>query len=271
MAPGKRRRTGRWITVGAALALVSTVLVVLVVKGFDRPSVAGGPPCQATVDGQTYGLDLDQAANATTIAAVGKRDGLPDHAVTVALATALQESGLRNLSYGDRDSLGLFQQRPSQGWGTAEQVSTPSYAAAAFYGKLKQVPGWQALDVTEAAQQVQRSASPSAYARWEDESRVLARALTGEVPGAFACRVSRPKPSVPSAQLAGALTAEVGPSATAAAPTPAQGWTTASWAVGHAADLHVSSVTFGGRRWTARTGTWSPAEGAPADGPVEIA
>ena len=84
----------------------------------------------------TYTLDIDQAANSTTIAAVGKRLGLPDHAVTVALAAALQESRLHNLPYGDRDSLGLFQQRPSQGWGTATEILTPSYAAAAFFRAL---------------------------------------------------------------------------------------------------------------------------------------
>lgn len=270
MAAAGRRRTGRWVTLGVALLAVAALLVVHLVQGLERTAVASGPPCQATVGDQTFTLELDQAANATTIAAVGKRDGLPDHAVTIALATAMQESGLRNLSYGDRDSLGLFQQRPSQGWGTPEQVTTPTYAAAAFYEKLEKVPGWQTLDVTEAAQQVQRSAAPTAYARWEPQSRVLAQALTGEVPGSFSCRVSLPRTSVPSAQLAKAMSAEIGPVAQASAPTPAQGWTTAMWLIGHAEEHHVSSVTFAGQRWTARSGAWAPAEGAATDGPVEI-
>ena len=258
------------MTVGVVGAVAAVLLVIVVVKALDRTPVASGPPCQATVSGETFTLELDQAANATTIAAVGKRDGLPDHAVTIALATAMQESGLRNLPYGDRDSLGLFQQRPSQGWGTAAQVSPPTYAAAAFYQKLEAVPGWQTLDVTEAAQKVQRSAAPEAYARWEAQSRVLAQALTGEVPGAFSCRVSLPKASVPSAQLAQAMSAEIGPAADADTPTPAQGWTTATWLVGHADEHHVSTVTFGGRRWTARSGAWAPVAGTPADGPVVI-
>src|ERR1700733_2335693 len=84
-------------------------------------------PCQATASGTTYGFGLAQAQNATTIAAVGKRMGLPDHAVTIALATALQESDLLNLSGGDRDSLGLFQQRPSEGWGSPSELMSPRY------------------------------------------------------------------------------------------------------------------------------------------------
>ena len=101
--------------------------------------------------GRSYALDLAQAANAATIAAVGKRDGIEDHGVTVALAAALQESKLHNVAAGDRDSVGLFQQRPSQGWGTAEQISDPRYAARRFYSALLKIKGWDALRVTEAA------------------------------------------------------------------------------------------------------------------------
>jgi len=109
---------------------------------------------------------------------VGKRLGLADHAVSVALATALQESKLRNLNYGDRDSLGLFQQRPSQGWGPPAKILVPRLAAAAFSTRLRSVPGWQTLPVADAAQAVQHSASAAAYAPWETEARLLARTLT---------------------------------------------------------------------------------------------
>ena len=126
-----------------------------------------------------YTLDVEQAASATTIAAVGKRLGLPDHAVTVALAAALQESQLRNLAYGDRDSLGLFQQRPSQGWGTATEILTPSYAAAAFFRALQRIPSWETLPITDAAQKVQLSGAPTAYAKWETEARTLADRADG--------------------------------------------------------------------------------------------
>ncbi len=159
-----------------------------------RPEAAS---CRVTIDSASYKLDPEQATNATTITAVAKRLGLPDHAVTVGLAAALQESHLHNLDHGDRDSLGLFQQRPSQGWGTEAQVTDPVYAAAAFFTHLSQVEGWETLSVTAAVQAVQRSGAPDAYARWEAEARVLARATTGEVPAAFTCRTELPsRPSV---------------------------------------------------------------------------
>ena len=205
----------------------------------------------------TVVLALDQAANAVTIAAVGKRLGMPNHAVTVALATALQESGLRNLSYGDRDSLGLFQQRPSQGWGSPRTVKTPRLAAASFYRHLATIPRWQALPVTVAAQRVQHSAAPEAYAQWETPARQLAGALTGEQPGGFACSF-RPvaHPGAGSALPMDAVR-ELGPGGLARAATPAQQWTAASWLVGRASSYGVSRVRVAGRSWTAGTGTWT--------------
>src|SRR5258708_24136433 len=167
------RRIGAGVV---ALALIATAVVVTLAL---RRHTAIVPSCQASAAGSTYTLDIDQAANSTTIAAVGKRLGLPDHAVTIALAAALQESKLRNLNYGDRDSLGLFQQRPSQGWGTSAQIMTPSYAAGAFFHALTKVKDWQTLAITDAAQEVQRSGAPTAYASWEPEARTLAIALTG--------------------------------------------------------------------------------------------
>ena len=117
----RRRPRFRALVALVALGVVSAVAVRLVTAGKE---VAAG--CQAGAGSVSYRLDLEQAANATTVAAVGKRLGLPDHAVTIALAAALQESKLRNLSHGDLDSLGIFQQRPSQGWGTASQVMVPA-------------------------------------------------------------------------------------------------------------------------------------------------
>ena len=210
--------------------------------------------------------------NATTIAAVGKRLGLADHAVTVALAAALQESRLRNLAYGDLDSLGLFQQRPSQGWGTPAQIRTPSYAAGAFFARLARVPGWQDMAVAEAAQAVQHSAAPAAYARWEAQARVMAAALTGEVPAAFTCRVpvGRAAPADPLA-MGRELDREFGP-VDLAAPLPApRGWTVASWIIGHAGQFAVSSVRFGGSRWTAAGGVWAPDPSAGTVVVVDVA
>ena len=171
------------------------VLVVLVVAGAGvaafvvlRDSRPAGPPCTVTVDGHSYGLDREQVANAQTISQKATDRGLPHHAVTVALAAAFQESTLHNLTHGDRDSVGLFQQRPSQGWGTPAQLLDTSYASEAFLRALSQVPGWAAMPVAEAAQSVQHSAAPGAYAKWETEARSLARAVTGEVSGALKCR-----------------------------------------------------------------------------------
>ncbi|WP_420843997.1 M23 family metallopeptidase [Lentzea albidocapillata] len=123
------------------------------------------------------GYDSDQMANAATIVAVGKQMIVPTRGWVIAIATAMQESGLRNLGYGDRDSLGLFQQRPSQGWGTPAQIMNPTYSATQFYKHLLAVPGWQAMSLTNAAQTVQRSGFPNAYARHEHAARIIVAAV----------------------------------------------------------------------------------------------
>ncbi|UWM47679.1 C40 family peptidase [Streptomyces carpaticus] len=120
---------------------------------------------------------IEQIPNAITIQATGEAMGIPPRGQAIALATAMQESSLRNISYGDRDSLGLFQQRPSQGWGSAEQIMDPVYAATRFYQGLQEIPGWEEMPLTEAAQAVQRSAYPDAYARWEVLAVALQRAI----------------------------------------------------------------------------------------------
>ena len=137
-------------------------------------AAGGSAPAGLSVDG--VALDAEQLANAAVIAATGRQLGIGEHGVVVALATAAQESRLRNLDYGDADSVGLFQQRPSQGWGQVSELMRPDYAATKFYEALARVPGWEQLPVTEAAQAVQRSAFPTAYARWE----TLAAALAGQ-------------------------------------------------------------------------------------------
>lgn len=125
------------------------------------------------------GLDdpAEQLPNAKTIQATGVAMNIPVRGQVVALATALQESGLRNLTYGDRDSLGLFQQRPSQGWGTANEILDPVYASTKFYEALEKVSGWQSLSITQAAQAVQRSGFRDAYAKWEPLASALQQAI----------------------------------------------------------------------------------------------
>lgn len=138
-----------------------------------------GTHTQAKVtDRLPSGVSPEQGANAKAIAQVAAERHLPDKAVTVALATALQESGLRNIDYGDRDSVGLFQQRPSAGWGSVDQILDPHYAAGQFLDRLAQLPGWQEMKETEAAQTVQQSAFPDAYQKWVPLATDLTHQIT---------------------------------------------------------------------------------------------
>jgi hypothetical protein len=143
-------------------------------------------PIGITAAQQRFVPAPEQIANARTIVDVGKSLGLPPRAWVIAIGTALQESNLRNLGYlGDRndhDSLGLFQQRPSAGWGTPDQVTDPTYAATAFYNRLKKVRDWPSLPLTVAAQKVQISAYPYHYAKHESEAGDIVRALYNEGP-----------------------------------------------------------------------------------------
>jgi len=133
----------------------------------------GGNSSSAGVAG--YGPD--QLANAAVIAAVGKQLNVPEEGQVAALAAAMQESSLTNLDHGDRDSLGLFQQRPSQGWGTPAQIMNPTHAATQFYQHLLAVPGWQQMSVNDAAQAVQRSGTPAAYGPHEQAARNVLTAV----------------------------------------------------------------------------------------------
>jgi hypothetical protein len=230
--------------------------------------------CKVTAGG-TLSLDPDQMANAATIAAVGITRKVPERAVVIALATAQQESKLRNLPDGDRDSIGLFQQRPSQGWGSQKQIADPRYAAGKFYSALLRVEGWEKMPLATAAQRVQRSAYGNAYARWEDEAQILATALLGDESGAVACAIDE-QPGKWGDDAAQALAKTValdwgrvdtkgtsGPSGIELpVVAPRTGWQYAHWLVAHAADQGIKSVSFGGQRWTAKTGVWRKASGA---------
>src|SRR4051812_3971292 len=206
------------------------------------------PACRVGNGPEALLLDTEQAANATTIAAVAARMKLPNHAVTVAIATALQESKLHNLPYGDRDSLGLFQQRPSQGWGAPAQLLTPSYAAGAFYRHLRKVDRWERLPVAEAAQNVQHSFDGSGYAAWVEEARAIARSLTGESTGEFSCRFADGAQRAPR-RLTSLASRELGAGALGRSRDVAHDWVVAQWLVGHAYQLGIRQVTVRGQRW----------------------
>jgi len=129
------------------------------------------------------GWDAEQVSHVGTIITVGNSKGVPPWGWVVAVATAMQESGLRNPPAGDRDSIGLFQQRPSQGWGTPEQLTDPAYQAGKFFDKLLTVEGWQQMPLTDAAQAVQRSAYPDAYQKWTGDATRLVSAAVGAALG----------------------------------------------------------------------------------------
>ncbi|WP_199827380.1 heavy metal transporter [Streptomyces xylophagus] len=185
----KKRRRGRLFRFSAAFVVLLAVAGYLVVQYVTGGR--GGPGCKVVSgkdDGQEYEFSQEQAMNAATIAAVGTGRGMPERAVTIALATALQESQLVNIQHGDLDSLGLFQQRPSQGWGTRKQILDPTYAAGVFYEHLAKVNDYQKLPLTVAAQRVQRSGYPEAYAKHEPDAALLSAALTGQAAATLTCQ-----------------------------------------------------------------------------------
>ncbi|MCL2454057.1 MAG: hypothetical protein FWD18_01955 [Micrococcales bacterium] len=241
--------------------------------------------CRSDVDGVPWTLQLDQADNAALVVGTTLRRELPARAATIGLATALQESKLRNIDYGDRDSLGMFQQRPSQGWGTPEQIMDPVYSTGLFYDHLVRVPGWQDLPITEAAQAVQRSAFPDAYGRHEGRSRAWASGLTGHSPAAVTCTLRAPSGTGTADGVRARLLRDLGD---LPVDTPAPGvvvvdarplgppdqadrmaWAVAQWAVVVAHSQHLTEVQVGDHRWT-RTGTWESAEDPPAPGTVRL-
>jgi hypothetical protein len=251
-------RIPRWGLFLLVAILITSTTVWLVLANRKPPPPACTVP--AAEGSGRYSLSPEQTQNAATIAAVGLQLGMPDHAVTVALATAMQESKLVNLIGGDRDSAGLFQQRPSQGWGTYAQVTDPIHAAESFYQRLRAQPGWTELGVAQAAQLVQRSAAPDAYAQWESEARALATALTGETGGSLTCHDLVLGP--PKTDLAGTAAAELGTSTLSGAHDPARGWAISSWLVANAVRFGVDQVSFAGQTWTAQHGSWA-ATGPP--------
>lgn len=246
----------RWVLVFALIA--SAVLVTSVLH--DRSPVRS-EYCTIKVGNLESQIDLEQAQWSSLMAAIGIRRGLPPRATTIAIATAFQESKVHNLDYGDLDSLGLFQQRPSQGWGTATQILEPIYSIGKFYDALVKIKGYASMEITVAAQKVQRSAYAGAYAQHEDYARALASALTGYSPARFSCQVTdRGKGSIASidkdVQSAfGRLDSYRGkdrvsfPMHGTKANKRARGWALAHYLVANAAHLKIAGITFDGHAW----------------------
>lgn len=241
------------------------------------------PGCQVGSGTHAVALDTQQASIAATIAGVAADEKLPARAVTVAYATAMQESKLHNLDYGDRDSVGVFQQRPSEGWGTAAELQDPVYATGAFFRALVKVPDWSTIPVDQAAQAVQHSADGSAYSQYNLMANAMTSAFTGQWARSVYCWPG-PGPA-PARNLAGAETAlghsfgspaadhavtAIATSGPAKSPAvavrvqPRHAWAVASWLVTHAQEYGVSEVRYDGYQWTASDGSrgWRPATGS---------
>jgi hypothetical protein len=249
------------LTVGGYIALRHSVPVL-------EPS-----SCAAASTGAPISLDVGQAGIAATIAAVAQRRELPARAVTIAFATALQESKLTDLHSGDLDSVGVFQQRPSEGWGPARQLENPIYASSRFFAALVKVPGYQSMPVYRAAQAVQRSADGYAYNQYASVAGHMSKAFTGALPHAVWCWYTGPvgKPRLAGADKA--LAQAFGPLhvwqygdpyLAVQVQRPAEGWTVAAWLVSHAGQYGIQHVTYQGYQWLTGHGTsgWTPVKAA---------
>jgi hypothetical protein len=262
-----------------AVALASAAVLLLGVGAYvayrhTRPYLHG-TGCRA----DAAELDLEQAGNAATIAIVAAGEKLPERALVIAYATALQESHIRNLEGGDRDSVGVFQQRPSQGWGARERLMDPVYASHRFFAALAKVKDYRHRAVAEVAQRVQRSADGSAYAQHVTMAQTLTVAYTGRRPMAVHCwfmpgRSTGERRTAALRELrrdfgAGAPTVEDGrddvDDAAVAVSSPRQGWMVASWAVSHAQEYGLREIRYAGRHWTAGHGYagWTRDKKAP--------
>ncbi len=256
------------------LTLVAALCATALLAGcLKAPTVV--PPrqrCVATVNDTKAELDLEQARNAAIIAGVATQRGLSPRAVSIALATAFQESDIRNIDYGDRDSIGLFQQRPSQGWGTVAQIMDPFYSTGKFYDALVKVKGWETGDINDVAQAVQRSGVPDGYRKHVDRAKILASALSGETPMSFTCLVREP-PAGDLGTYQSMLTRAYGKAATVTAvpetppvvtvttATDAAAWSVAAFSQAWSSGAGVLTVESNGYVWSVKSdvlATWAP-------------
>jgi hypothetical protein len=246
-------------------AVITVVLVVAVAAGAVVGiralfAVAKHTLAYSYCDIGPYELDPSQASVAAQM--VGEvtryRPALPDRAAVLAIAAALQESKLTNLSGGDRDSVGVLQQRPSQGWGNppgdAASLMNVTEATREFLNHLRKIDGWESMDLSEAVQAVQISADGSLYGQHEDEARALASALQGDVPAGITCTIEKPTKVATATEVAAAVKAQLPVNTPTTAGTtitvPGAHWQTAAWFVANADRYGLDSVSYGGKTWT---------------------
>ncbi|PZS13748.1 MAG: hypothetical protein DLM57_15885 [Pseudonocardiales bacterium] len=253
--------------------LIAAVVIAVAVGGTFavRAALKTNPFSASGCTVGDYSLDTSQAAVASTMVGVIARRGLPERAAVLVLAAALQESKLRNLASGDgdRDSVGVLQQRPSQGWGTATQLNDLRFATGAFLDALlAKVPDWRHTDLAVAIQKVQISADGNAYAQHEGEAQALAHALMGKLPAGITCSFEKPSDVAPVATVVTEVvrdlpvrTPTTGPSTVQ---VPGAAWQTAAWFVANADRLGIDKVAFDGKQWTRAKGWQSATASATA-------
>ncbi|TRY18763.1 hypothetical protein FOJ82_06510 [Tessaracoccus rhinocerotis] len=236
--------------------------------------------CYVNVDGsEQLQLTAEQSRNAAVIVAASYKADLPAQAAVIALATAWQESGLRNLDYGDRDSLGLFQQRPSYGWGTEEQILDPWYSSGRFYEELVKFDDWENRGITEMAQAVQRSGHPDAYRKHEENAIALAGSLRGTRPASLSCVDRTDTPGDPAAfadvvaQVPGVTSTVDGTTVTLTSDDDAALWAATQLALANTRLAGIESAVMPGHTWRqGNTTTWSQGspDGQPGVGTLKL-
>jgi hypothetical protein len=262
-----------------AVAVVAVLALLTVAGVWVWYALRKEPPpfterCGASVNGHTVSITPEQAHNAGIITGVSIKRGLKPRAASIALATVYQESNMRNLDYGHSDSIGLFQQRPSQGWGTVEEIMDPWYSSKEFYKALVRVKEWDSKDINDVAQAVQRSAYPEAYRKHVDNARALASALTGETPAAFNCSLLPPGAGDPKGMkryLTKSFGDTVSVKASAddllvTADSTAHSWAVAAVAIAGAKEYSLARIEYGQAHWDRSSSpNWTNPTGAPSE------
>ena len=249
------------------------VLAVFAAVGFGLYELWQAAQSHSTAEECTagdYSVEPDQAAVAASMVGVVIGRDLPERAAVLALAAGLQESKLTNLGpgEGDRDSVGVLQQRPSQGWGTPAQLQDVHFATGKFLDALVKIDGWEKMPLADAIQKVQISIDGSYYARHEGEAQALSDALTGKSPAGLTCKFAKPDQAATVAAVAAAVAQDLPVSHPQAAgvqvSVPGASWATAAWFVANAQRFGIDSVAYSGREWTREHGWRNEKSASPS-------
>lgn len=268
-----RTARGRRVRAVVILVLAMAVLFGAVVGGKALWNTAKNHFTSNSCTFGQYEVDTGQASVAATMVGAVTRfpTKLPERAAVLAIAGALQESKLRNIAPGDgdRDSVGVLQQRPSQGWGngSAQTLTDVGEATTEFLQALVKIDGWQGMSAAEAIQKVQISADGSLYAQHEAQAKAMSDALLGRTAAGVTCEFDAPSKVATPTKVVGQMRTELGidtPQVSGnGVRVPGGGWQSAAWFVANADRLGIAQVSYQGKKWT-RTGGWTNDTGAPA-------